>query len=492
MNSSNVNVQNAGGLGLQAIHNSLANSQVTVCQGGSAEFRNNSAANSHIKVQDRGRALFTGNAADGATIIASGASVVVLDEYTASPNLTLCHNAKVVNLSGHDIFNELSFEKKVIVGSNQALDKNCQPILPPLPTTSLPTPSATAIKANPTVKPSVASEVPPTAEAVNVGGIVAGVVVLSGVTITVLAATGAIICYVKREAIAEMIERFRERGVEINEQQAKEVIEGVAINIAKQTHPEVFESQQSSEQQGAAVKTKPAQKTVTISLKQLEEGLSEVCKIAEDAAGKASEEVGEIMRQAAHDLNVKPTAYSEPVVQEDKSFTGVEPLPAAEVTAKTEVVRSIKGLTNKHASDLLSACANGKLSELQRLIKSLPSEFNVRLLLQHAPTGDWVSLLHIASAAGKSDIVEYLIGLNANVNSVSRNEFTPLYLAVWNKRAEVVKQLLKANADINRKTNGKTPLELAEEQNDDAITALLKNKQPQSHSHKDSHLGKRK
>ncbi|RLV57717.1 ankyrin repeat domain-containing protein [Parashewanella curva] len=126
-------------------------------------------------------------------------------------------------------------------------------------------------------------------------------------------------------------------------------------------------------------------------------------------------------------------------MQEDKLLTGAEPLPATEVVAKTEIVYSIKGLTKQHTSELLSACANGKLCELKRLIKALPSEFNVRLLLEHTPSEDRVSLLHIACAAGKSDIVEYLIGLNANVNRVSYKGVTPLYLAVCNKQAAVVK-----------------------------------------------------
>ncbi|RLV58055.1 ankyrin repeat domain-containing protein [Parashewanella curva] len=162
-----------------------------------------------------------------------------------------------------------------------------------------------------------------------------------------------------------------------------------------------------------------------------------------------------------------------------KPLPSAVPLPPAEVVATTQVTFAIKNLTNQHVSELLSTCAKGELSQLKQLIQSAPSGFNVRLLLEHKPSGDKVSLLHIACAAGKGEIVEYLIGLNANVNSISYNGFTPLYLAVWNNQTEVVKQLLKANADANIKSNDKTPLELAVEQNSQGIIEVLKGKQPE-------------
>ncbi|RLV58335.1 ankyrin repeat domain-containing protein [Parashewanella curva] len=178
--------------------------------------------------------------------------------------------------------------------------------------------------------------------------------------------------------------------------------------------------------------------------------------------------------------SVMPSAqaatHSGESAQEAKPLPSAVPFPAAEVALKTEVAFTVKGLTNEYVSKLLSACANGKLNQLKRLILSAPSGFNVQLLLEHKPSDDMVSLLHIACAAGKSEVVAYLIGLNANVNSVSRNGVTPLYLAVWQRKTDVVQQLLKANADINIKSNGKTPSALAMELNDDDMIALLNNR----------------
>ncbi|RLV57716.1 hypothetical protein D5018_21075, partial [Parashewanella curva] len=316
----NFTVQNTAGVGLKASEQALKNSTIVACQNGVVKLGGNSAANAQIKIQDSGSFLLSDNAGDEAEIIATGNSILKLNKTTSSLNITLCHNAKILNLTGFDIVNDVHLEINDLRNDPQSQEKICGNSSylsnqSKLPTSSTIAPAASSAFSRP---PSVsiasdipiASEAPPSAEGANVGGIVAGVLIVGGVIITISAIGLGVTCYIKREAIARLIERLHKQGVNISEQQAEKVVEGVAIDIAKQTHPEIFESQQNSEQQGAAVKSHPTQKTVTISLKQLEEGFNEACKITETAAGKASEGVDAVMRQAARDLSIKSTVYS--------------------------------------------------------------------------------------------------------------------------------------------------------------------------------------
>ncbi|WP_353273625.1 ankyrin repeat domain-containing protein [Wolbachia endosymbiont (group A) of Agelastica alni] len=86
----------------------------------------------------------------------------------------------------------------------------------------------------------------------------------------------------------------------------------------------------------------------------------------------------------------------------------------------------------------------------------------VKVLLQNGAKVDATIPLHMAAEHGDIEIVNALIGKNANVNEVDENGRTPLHLATELSRKYVVEVLLTAGADINAQDkNGKTPLHCA-------------------------------
>jgi ankyrin repeat protein len=83
--------------------------------------------------------------------------------------------------------------------------------------------------------------------------------------------------------------------------------------------------------------------------------------------------------------------------------------------------------------------------------------------------------LTVAIQNGRSDLVPILLKSGAHVNwQDSEHGATPLMLAVATKQADIVKQLLAAGADRTIKSkNGKTALDLAQQENLPAIAQLL-------------------
>ena len=63
--------------------------------------------------------------------------------------------------------------------------------------------------------------------------------------------------------------------------------------------------------------------------------------------------------------------------------------------------------------------------------------------------------------------------LEAGANVHGNAEFPPLHSAILSKRKECVKILIEFGADINKKFNGKTPLEKAKSNRDAEIIRLL-------------------
>ncbi|MFC1762656.1 ankyrin repeat domain-containing protein [Planctomycetota bacterium] len=76
-----------------------------------------------------------------------------------------------------------------------------------------------------------------------------------------------------------------------------------------------------------------------------------------------------------------------------------------------------------------------------------------RMSLWHLIEGEGATALHIASFAGKKDMVELLIAKGADVNLKSGFGNAPLHLAVSASHLDVVKVLVEAGADVNAKAN---------------------------------------
>ncbi|CAI5456054.1 unnamed protein product [Caenorhabditis angaria] len=98
---------------------------------------------------------------------------------------------------------------------------------------------------------------------------------------------------------------------------------------------------------------------------------------------------------------------------------------------------------------------NGELEVVKELVNAdnLNEVYNGRTAIQ------------IASDYGHVNIVEFLIGMGANINDVDRYGITPLLSAVWEGHVAVVKLLLAHGANRNVKAPDGTPLaECTEEQ----------------------------
>lgn len=75
---------------------------------------------------------------------------------------------------------------------------------------------------------------------------------------------------------------------------------------------------------------------------------------------------------------------------------------------------------------------------------------------------------------GYSDIVEWLLDNNGNVNMSRANGVTPLFMAAQDGHTDIVRMLLKKKADVNLSKNaGGTPLRMAAQQNHFDVVRLL-------------------
>jgi ankyrin repeat protein len=153
---------------------------------------------------------------------------------------------------------------------------------------------------------------------------------------------------------------------------------------------------------------------------------------------------------------------------------------------------------------VFEACTVGELSRVKEWVEQQPD-----LISAYAPDG--FQPLGLAAFFGQTDVVEFLLGKGAEVNSPSHNQMrvTPLHSAIANKRTEIVRLLLDHGADVNAaqaddftplheaaqngmldvtqwlldrganvnprlSSNGKTPLALAIEHHHDDAVALLR------------------
>ncbi len=110
---------------------------------------------------------------------------------------------------------------------------------------------------------------------------------------------------------------------------------------------------------------------------------------------------------------------------------------------------------------LLKAAENGSLQEVKKLVGQW-ADVNVKNELGQ-------TALHLAVAAGKLDIIQYLIEkCGANINEVDNAGNTPLHVAAMHRRHQIVEYLVRTGkATINKGNNsGNTPLYLAVEQQD--------------------------
>jgi ankyrin repeat protein len=94
----------------------------------------------------------------------------------------------------------------------------------------------------------------------------------------------------------------------------------------------------------------------------------------------------------------------------------------------------------------------GELAKLKIMIKNNPALVASKDKYDQTP-------LHLAAFAGRKDVVELLLANKSDVNAKSSSGETPLHVAVMRNNKEIVKLLLANKANVNAKANnGSTPL----------------------------------
>lgn len=110
----------------------------------------------------------------------------------------------------------------------------------------------------------------------------------------------------------------------------------------------------------------------------------------------------------------------------------------------------------------------------------------VKSLLRHhaninATDNNGLVPLHYASRLGKLEVVKLLLGNGAKKDACTRETYTPLILAAYNNRPDVVEALLAAGADVNIQSHDGTALVLAAQGGFEACAShILKDKRLQN------------
>jgi ankyrin repeat protein len=102
---------------------------------------------------------------------------------------------------------------------------------------------------------------------------------------------------------------------------------------------------------------------------------------------------------------------------------------------------------------IFEAVLKDDVRAMQRMLPSTVTGHNswpgVEVWPLNGKTPDGISLLHFACREGKIQCVSYLLTLNINVNEVDRIRSTPLHLASFFGRTEIVRRLLEYKKDGN-------------------------------------------
>ena len=132
--------------------------------------------------------------------------------------------------------------------------------------------------------------------------------------------------------------------------------------------------------------------------------------------------------------------------------------------------------------ELYSACRDEKTAEAKRLIAQ-GAPVNWQNQYGQAP-------LHNASACGYTKIVTLLLDNKCNLNVTDKSGDTPLILAAYYTKMDIVRALVEAGCDITiRGDKNKTAAELAKQRGHHALAEYLTNEaRVQVHSTHCAHI----
>ncbi len=178
------------------------------------------------------------------------------------------------------------------------------------------------------------------------------------------------------------------------------------------------------------------------------------------AAGRGNVETIKVLANIGADINAKGTI-------------------AVVSTVSTQASPKGERFTVEGETPLHVAATYDYSGKAVRALVILGADVNARNSAWFAPTP-----LHMAVGAGNIEATRALITAGANVNAISRYSSdlasdrtpTPLHVATEVGNIEATRALIAAGADVHAKTyQNKTPLDLAQEQKNQAIAKILEN-----------------
>lgn len=141
---------------------------------------------------------------------------------------------------------------------------------------------------------------------------------------------------------------------------------------------------------------------------------------------------------------------------------------AIQAAAQTGQVEIVKYLLDYGAEyDICTAAMLGNLSCVQDHLKADKN-------LVHARGAHGIPLLYFPVIHGRMDVADYLLLQGADPNASSPNGITPLHASVMFKQPAMASWLLEHSADPNPLYDGKTPLAIAVETNQEELIEILR------------------
>ena len=173
------------------------------------------------------------------------------------------------------------------------------------------------------------------------------------------------------------------------------------------------------------------------------------------------------------DVNaVRAELARNPSVLKTRAESGESPLLLAKYYGQAEVISEI--VDSGYEPDIFEACALGDLERVSELIEENPDSV-------HGFSDDGFTPLQLAAYFGHPEIVNALLGRDADISPASRNPMgvTALHAAMAagnpEARRRIVKELVARGADVNAKQSGGfTALQAAEQNGDSDLAQLLR------------------